>query len=135
MATFHLTSAPAESVPQLPPHLRRLYRAFVTPHNPANPERTFFVEAATNQAAAKKIAGTIAALEYTKLYEAEQAVYNVHSVFELIHDGLSDELEARLFEQGWSGDQVCSWVEAPVFLVRDPAPLIRAWVQVTGGAS
>jgi hypothetical protein len=106
----------------------------VTPPRGTDPERTFFVDAATHQAAAKKIAGTISALEYTKLYEAESAIYNVYSVFELVHDGISDDLEARLFETGWGGGRVICWVQAPVFLVADPAPLIQAWVRATGGA-
>src|SRR3954471_8071774 len=94
----------------LPAHLRRLYRAFVTPRSPDSPERTFYVEAATHQAAPNKIAGTIAVVEYTKCDEAEQAIYNIASVFELIHEGLSDDFEARVFECGWSGDRVCAWV-------------------------
>jgi hypothetical protein len=54
----------------------------VTPPRGTDPERTLYVEAATHQAAAKKIAGTISLLEYTKLFEAEEAVYNIASVFE-----------------------------------------------------
>ena len=131
MATPNPTAAPAASVPQsLPTHLRRLYRAHVTPQRPTDPERTFYVEAATHQAAAKKIAGTIAALEYSKLYEAEQAIYNVHSIFELIHDGMSDNIEARIFECGWGSGRVVTWVETPVFLVANPAPLLRAWAAI-----
>jgi hypothetical protein len=134
MATVHTTAAPAASVPQvLPAHLRRLYRAFVTPRDPSGPERAFFVEAATHQAAAKKVAGTIAALEYTKLFEAEEAVYNVASAFELVHEGKSHDFELRLFETAWRGGKVCCWVEAPVFLLRDPAPLVRAWARIAGG--
>ena len=134
MATVQPTPTLATSVPQpLPAHLRRLYRAFVTPQNPSDPERTFYVEAVTHQAAAKKIAGTIVALEYTKLQEAAETVYNVTSVFELIHEGVSDALEARLFEAGRSGDRVCAWVEAPVFLVREPAALMRAWARIPQG--
>jgi hypothetical protein len=134
MATDHATAAPAAFVPQtLPTHLRRLYRAFVTPRCASDPERTFFVEAATHQAAAKKVAGTIAALEYTKLFEAEESVYNVASAFELVHDGISEDVEMRIWECGWSGPKVICWVEAPVFLVRDPAPLLRAWARIPAG--
>lgn len=135
MASIHTTATPALSVPQqpLPTHLRRLYRAFVTPQRATDPEKCFYVEAATHQAAGKKIAGVISTLEYSKLYDAEQAVYNVHSIHELIHDGLSDELEARIYECGVDHGRIC-FVEHPVFLVRDPAPLIQAWVRVTGGA-
>lgn len=138
MATFHPTATPVASVPQpqaLPTHLRRIYRGHITPQHSTDPERTFFVEAATHQAAARKIAGTIAVLEYTKPFEAEQAVYNITSAFELVRAGVSDDLEARVFETGASYDRVCSWVTAPVFLVRDPAPLTLAWLRVTGGAS
>lgn len=132
MAAMQTTATPIVAVPKaLPAHLRRIYRAFVTPQNASDPERTFFVEAATHQAAARKIAGTIAALEYTKLFDAEEAVYNVTSVFDMVHGGMSDDIEARIYECGWSGDRVCAWVTAPVFLVRDPAPLLRVWARVT----
>ncbi len=135
MAVIEATPAVAGSVPPaLPAHLRRLYRAFVTPQRATDPERTFFVEAATHQAAGKKIAGVISTLEYTKLCDAEQAIYNVHSIDELIHEGLSEDIEARAFETGWSHDQGISWVEAPVFLVADPAPLLRAWARIAGGS-
>ena len=133
MAIAEPTAPAVASVPQLPSHLRRLYRAHVTPQRATDPERTFYVEAATHQAACKKIAATISALEYTKLFEAEEAIYNIHSAFELVHEGLSDDIEARVFETGVCS-RVISWVEQPVFLVRDPAPLIRAWSRVTGGA-
>ena len=132
MATVDPTASLIPSAAQpLPAHMRRLYRAFVTPASSSDPERTFYVEAASHKAAARKIAGTVTALAYdVKLSEAEEAVYNVHSASELVHSGLSSDFEARLFECGWSGESVCSWVEAPVFLVRDPAPLMRAWARI-----
>jgi hypothetical protein len=99
MATANPAATQVASVPNpLPDHLRRLYRAFVTPHYPKQPERTFYVEAGTHKAAAKKIAGTIAALEYIKLDEAEEGIYNLNSITELMNDGLSEDFEARLFE-------------------------------------
>ena len=119
----------AQSV-TLPVHFRRLYRAHVQPQDWRQPELTAFVEAGTHNAAVKKIAAAIAALEYRKPEEMQERLYNCSSAEELIEQGLSDDHALRLFETGWS-DRVVSWVEHPLVLLADPAPLLKVWARVT----
>jgi hypothetical protein len=108
----------------------RLYRAHVQPARDSRaPELTVFVEAATHQAAIRKIANAVAIME-TRLPDAiEDRIYNCYSARELIEDGASEDIELRLFETGWSGDRAVSFVDAPLFLVAAPA-LIRKWATV-----
>jgi len=60
----------------------------------------------------------------------EERIYNCSSAQELVDDGISEDLELRLFEVGWSGTSAY-FVEEPLFLVTSPA-LIRKWAQIPG---
>ena len=111
----------------------RLYRAHIGAESYGT-ERTAFVEAVSHQAAARKIANAVAALELRLPETIEERIYNVTSAQEeLIDEGLSEDLEMRLFEIGWCGNMPTAFVEDPLFLVTAPA-LIRKWAQISGKA-
>jgi len=110
----------------------RLYRAHVQPARDSRaPELTVFVEAASHQAAIRKIANALAALEGRLPDAVEERIYNCYSARELIDDGMSEDNELRLFETGWSGGRPTHFVEQPLFLVAAPAALIRAWARIS----
>ena len=115
----------------IPPAFLRLYRAFVQPAaDSRKPEFAAFVEAVGHQAAIRKIAATIAAVEGCTQESVEERVYNAYSARELIDEGLSEDIELRLFETAWGGGRAVCFVESPLFLVAAPA-LIRKWAQIT----
>jgi hypothetical protein len=113
------------------PNFSRLYRAFVSSRDYREPERTAFVEAYSHNAAAKKIADVVAALEFGSTPEqVQERIYNCSSGQELIDEGLSEDLELRLFETGWTGGKATHFVEEPLFLLDAPATLIRVWARI-----
>ena len=141
MATVNVTPTrpnptnPPSNPVLLPSHFRRLFRAHVQPHDWRQPELTAFVEAGTHNAAIKKIAAAIAALEYRKPEEVQERLYNCSSAEELLEQGLSEDHALRLFETGWS-DRVVSWVEQPMVLTANPGLLLSVWARIprtTGG--
>jgi hypothetical protein len=115
----------------LPRHLFRLYRAHISPAFGYGAECTAFVEAASHRAAIRKIANTVAALETRLPDQVEERIYNCYSARELIDDGFSEDVELRLFETGWGGNKVVSWVRQPLFLLAAPAELIRKWARIS----
>ena len=91
------------------------------------PERVAFVEAIYDHAAAlKKVAAAIAALEYRSPSAVEERLYNIQSAQECVEQGISDDVELRVFETGWNG-RAPTYVEQSLILVAAPATLIRAW--------
>lgn len=110
--------------------LTRLYRAFVSGRDGyRNPERTAFVEAASREGALRKIAAVIVALEYGSTVESvSERIYNLNRAAECIEEGLSEDHELRIFETGWG--KAITFVEHPLFLLDDPAPLCRKWAQI-----
>jgi hypothetical protein len=111
--------------------IARLYRAHIQPSEWRGIERTAFVEAFNRDAAARKIAAAVAALEYGSTTEqVQERIYNVTSGTQLVAEGLSLDHELRLFETGWSGQEAIAFVEHPLFLLIDPAPLCRKWAQI-----
>ena len=59
--------------------------------------------------------------------EMEDRYYNLSSGRELIEEGVSETLAYRLFESGWRGHQVASWVRRPLFCVKNPDELYELW--------
>jgi hypothetical protein len=116
----------------LPRHLLRIYRAHIGSAYGYGKERTAYVEAASHRDATRKIVNAVAALECRLPDAVEERIYNVASARELIEEGLSKDIELRLFETGWCGDEAVSFVEEPLFLLAAPAALIRKWTQISG---
>jgi hypothetical protein len=107
-----------------------LWRAFLQPVDGCGPELTVFVTAAIWEAAMRKITGVIAVMEYRTAEEVQERIYNCASAVELIAHGLSDDHALRLFETGWSGNRVLCWVDHPLILLPDPAPLLHVWMRI-----
>jgi len=123
--------AQPDQVTPSPSHFRRIYRAHVQPQHARGVEVTAFVEAASREGAIRKISQTVAALEFGSTPESvQERLYNCNSAAELIDEGLSEDLEARLFETGWSGGKPICFVEHPLFLIKDAGVLIRVWAQI-----
>jgi hypothetical protein len=138
MAATNVTANPPAGAPKPFPFslstidLRRLYRAHVEPQHSRGVEVTAFVEAASREAAVRKISHAITALEFGSTPESvAERIYNCNSAAELIDDGLGEDIEARLFETGWGGGKPICFVEHPLFLIEDAAALIRAWAQIS----
>jgi len=123
---------PARSVSvPLPNHFRYLHRAFVEPRHWPGIELTAFVKASTRRWAIHRIATVIAALEDGGTAESvSHRIYNCTSAAECVEEGLSEDLELRIFETGWGGGKPICFVQHPLFLVPDPAPLCRKWAQI-----
>ena len=84
---------------------------------------TAFVKASTRRWAIHRIATVIAALEDGGTAESvSHRIYNCTSAAECVEEGLSEDLEARIFETGWGGGKPICFVQHPLFLVADPAP-------------
>lgn len=107
----------------------RLFRAHISAAG-NELERTAFVEAASHRDAIRKIANAVAAFETCLPDRVEERIYNVTSAQELVDEGLSADIELRLFETGWYGNDVVSFVQEPLFLLAAPAGLIRKWAQI-----
>jgi hypothetical protein len=108
----------------------RLFRAHIEADS-HKPERTAFVEAASHRDAVRKIANAVAAFEGRLPDTVEERIYNVTSARELIEEGLSEDIELRLFETGWYDNEAVSFVQEPLFLLASPAALIRKWAQIS----
>jgi hypothetical protein len=111
--------------------LTRLYRAQVMPVDWRGRERTAFVEAVSHNCACKKIAAVIAALEHRQPADVADRIYDCHGAQELIEEGVSEDIEIRLFETASSGGKATHFVTEPLFLVDRPAALCRKWAAIT----
>ncbi len=120
------------STPLVPTHFRRLFRAHVQPQDGHRPELTAFVEAGSRETAVRKICQTIAAMEFGSTEASvRERVYNCSGAVELINEGLGEDIEGRLLETGWGGGKPICFVEHPLALLADPAPLLKVWARVT----
>lgn len=61
--------------------------------------------------------------------EDELALYNLDSYRDLVDKGVSDDEDLRVFETGWKGVEVSSWVERPLFLTADQT-LVHRWAEL-----
>jgi hypothetical protein len=48
---------------------------------------------------------------------------------------LSEDADLRLFEAGWSDGKATHFVCRPLFLLDEPAALIRKWAQIPEASS
>jgi hypothetical protein len=135
MATLNITAIrptpPNPPSNPLPSHFRRLYRAHVQPQDWRGVEVTAFVEAGSREAAVRKMSQAIAAIEFGSTPESvAERIYNCTPASELIDEGLSEDLEARLLETDWWGGKPICFVEHPLVLLSDPVPLLEVWARV-----
>ncbi|MGY4838029.1 hypothetical protein [Burkholderia pyrrocinia] len=103
-----------------------LWRAHTSlPREMASAEFTVFVRAISREEAHAAMGRVILAM-YPNA-DVENAYYNLTSARELVEQGVSPLENDRLFETGWQGNHVESWVDKPVFAVPDAAELFVAW--------
>ena len=103
-----------------------LWRAHTSlPREMASKEFTIFVRAVSREEAHIAMGRVILAIYPAA--DLETAYYNLTSAHELIEMGVSLFENHRLFETGWQGNRVESWVENPVFAVPDAAELFATW--------
>jgi hypothetical protein len=109
-------------------NLTRLYRAHIGA-GPDRPERTAFVEANDSINAIYKVASLVALIDGRSQENIQDLIYNCRSAAECIKQGVSEDEQIRIFETVWIGDDAVDFVEHPLFLVSDPAPLVRKWME------
>ncbi|WP_186229641.1 hypothetical protein [Burkholderia gladioli] len=103
-----------------------LWRAHTSlPREMASDEFTVFVRAIGREEAHAAMGRVILAM-YPNA-DLESAYYNLTSARELVEQGVSPLENDRLFETGWQGNRIESWVNKPVFAVPDAAELFVAW--------
>lgn len=92
------------------------------------PNVTLYVQARNQEEATKKARALAVATIGQDLQE--DTFFNLTSASELVEQGVSDDVAARIFETGWYEDRVTSWVERPIFCVRRPELMTAAWLKV-----
>ena len=112
--------------------LRWVWRAHVLPATSWRyPERTLYLEAATERSAHERMVLAIAAIDRCTSQQAAERIYNVTAAQELVETGLSADPLLRVFETGWAGDQATCFVEHPLILLEVPAALLVAWARIS----
>jgi hypothetical protein len=103
-----------------------LYRViFGKPNN--SDERIVFLMAGTRETASRRATKVLAAL--FDIDPPEVYLYNLASFADLIHSGVSDDEDLRVFELGWKGPNVSVWAEHPLFLTDDTS-LLGKWAEL-----
>lgn len=87
-----------------------------------------FVEAPSRDSARRRICELVALIAHRTLDDVRDCLYNLYSGYELVEAGMSECEELRLLECSWSGERI-GYIDAPLFLVRDPQPLLQAWIR------
>lgn len=123
-------SDPHTDLQTLPHGWRDLWRAEVDslPEAICREAFTIFVRADGRDAAHLAIQRALQAMFPAAYQELDGAYCNLSSALELVEEGLSERHVDRLFESGWFGGKVDSWVRAPVFVVPEAAALYATWM-------
>lgn len=104
---------------------QQLFRGVVEAHDWRGSPCHAFVMATDHDAALRKIAAAVGAIEQRLPEAVAERVLNVASLPELASEGLGD-VDLRLFEIGWSEGKP-TYCTQPLFLLTSPAALIRQW--------
>lgn len=112
--------------------ISRLFRAHIEPdpERAHYPERWAFFEGYDDDYARRRIASILAAAEMIRPQEAAERVSACQSARDLIKQGLSDDRELRLFEVARLDNRVTKFVQQPLFILAEPAALIRKWASI-----
>lgn len=123
-------SDPHTDLQTLPHGWRNLWRAEVDslPEAICREAFTIFVRADGRDAAHLAIQRALQSMVPAAYQELDGAYCNLSSALELVEEGLSERHVDRLFESGWFGGKVDSWVRAPVFVVPEAAALYATWM-------
>ena len=115
--------------PVLPLGMVTVWRAHLEGRNLM--DATIYVQAGNHEEAARKVRA-VAIILAGSVEQAEDAISNLTSALDLVHQGVSADRVDRLFETGWRGDEVTSWVTRPIFCVRRPDLMMAAWLKAAG---
>ena len=104
---------------------QQLFRGVVEAHDWRGTPCHAFVMATDHDAALRKIAAAVAAIEQRSAESVAERVLGVASLPELATEGLGD-VDLRLFETGWCEGRP-TYCTQPLFLLNSAAALIRQW--------
>jgi hypothetical protein len=104
---------------------QQLFRGVVEAHDWRGSPCHAFVMASDHDAALRKIAAAVAAIEERSPDSVAERVFSVASLPELASYGQGD-VDLRLFETGWSEGRP-TYCTQPMFLLSAPAALMRQW--------
>jgi len=63
------------------------------------------------------------------IHEDELELFNLESFDDLVHAGVSEDADMRVFETKWKGADVVGWTTRPLFLTPD-STLIAKWAEL-----
>ena len=112
----------------------QIYRVQINPRGLRDAERFAFVEAYSRRDACARVAAASAGVDRCALSDARARILIAKSYEDCLRDGLSADLELRLFEVAWSNGKVSGWVHEPMFWLRAPSTLPRKWSQIREGS-
>jgi hypothetical protein len=104
----------------------QIYRVQIEPREPHIIERFAFVEAFSPEDACIRIATASACFDNMLVSDVRERV-NAKSFEECMDEGVSADLELRLFEVEWTEGRVTQWVQEPMFLLSKPSELTLKW--------
>lgn len=112
---------------------RNLWRVYIeTPDAVDGEEITLFVNGHSKDEAINAVLKVVSAI-YPSMDENDtnNSIYTLNHAIDLLESGVSEELVYRLFESSIRGSNgrfvVNAWCKAPVFAVKHPSALYRAW--------
>ncbi|MDB6158164.1 MAG: hypothetical protein JWO04_1870 [Gammaproteobacteria bacterium] len=109
------------------PKPSEIYRASVEPPDSKTSFHLAYVRATSETEARDKIGHIMSIIDSCSLAESMERLYNVKSAATCIQDAQSATAAKRMFEVGRAGTL---FVRQPLFLLREPADLIRIWAEV-----
>ncbi|MFP3557474.1 hypothetical protein SB861_43310 [Paraburkholderia sp. SIMBA_049] len=86
-----------------------------------------FVLCATREEARRLFHAAISVI--AGIHEDELELFNLESFDDLVHAGVSEDEDIRVFETQWKGGDVVGWTTRPLFLTADPT-LIGKWSEL-----
>lgn len=108
----------------------QIYRVQIKPRRSSHGERFAFVESYCEEDACARVATASARLDCCEVSDARSRISVAKSYEDCIRDGLSADVELRLFEVAWSNGRVTHWVQEPMFWLPTPSELTRKWSQI-----
>lgn len=111
----------------------QIYRVHVKPRRPTQAERFAFVESYDEEDARARVVAASARLDCCEVSDARSRILVAKSYEDCIREGVSADVELRLFEVAWSNGRVAQWVQEPMFWLPTPSELTRKWSQIREG--
>jgi len=110
--------------------LWQIYRVQLNPRAAGRVDRFAFIEAFSSTDACARVAAASVGLDRCTLRDARTHVSAAKSYADCLRDGLSPDMELRVFELAWSNGNVTGWVREPIFWLTTPSTLTRKWLEI-----